>query len=194
MSAQPSEFSLRALVREVISEHGIVNDPQARHQVAREVLRRIPPKHRAESHLQAMAVFVQEINRGNRAYLRPVPPAPETAEDEARMDGVDTPAGPQHTPSANSANSATQAAIRRVGKLLRETVYAVVPEKALEDYDPDEAEAAATYLEKQSAELATKAARYRQVAAHMRALGVKRVRDLPMDLLADVFIPSGKAA
>lgn len=189
-----SEFSLRALARQVISEHGIVNDPQVRLRVAREVVRRIPPEHRAESHLQAMAVFVQEVNRANRAYLRPVPPASEAGEGEARTDSMDTPENPQRTPSANSANSATQAAIRRVGKLLRETVYAVVPEKALEDYDPDEVEAAAAYLENQSAELATKAARYRQVAAHMRALGIKRVRDLPVDLLADVFIPRGKAA
>jgi hypothetical protein len=186
-------FNLRATARDMIRTQGGVNSTQALRKAAAELIARIPPEHRVESDLQAYAILVAKVADHMRAHLRPAPfppePAPSSSEPEASRGK-----GRRRGKSANSANSPTAAAMRLIGHYLRDTEYRVVPDAALGDYTPENAEAVADYLDTVAARNARRASAYRDLAKHMRAAGVGRVRDLPPDVLAAILLPAAKEA
>lgn len=184
--AQEPQFSLRVLIREVVREQGIVNSPEARYAAAVEVARRTPGRYRADAFLDALTCLVREVVHHDRPTLRPISEPPDSGEGDLEGAADELAARRPRGKSANSANSSAQVAMRRIGRLMR-SVYSAVPDKELGDYDPEDVEKVADYLEKVAADAALKAGRYRTVAAHMRVLGVKRVRDLPLDLLDETF-------
>jgi hypothetical protein len=199
MTTPDPAFSLRGLIRAVIREHGIVSTSEARYRAAREVLARIPAEYRAQVALETMTVFIWHVVKSDRPQLRPVPALGTDADREGASPEL-APPGDEVTPrrlerergkSANSANSPAQAMSRAVGAALRAT-YATVPGKVLGDYTTEEVAALAGSLEKSAAEIADKAFRYRDLAARMTVLGVKRVRDLPADILNEVFVMRNK--
>lgn len=204
---------LQGLIREVTDERGIPISPEARHAVAVEVLRRVPQQHSGLVAVKTMAMFVQWTINGWGARLRPVPPprdptpAASSAEETDTGTGADfeaeiappvllpvvgsTPSGvpaPPRPGNANSANCATDAVMRRIGRLLRDTIYpAVVRDKSLGDFTLDEVDALAAYLDDKAAQYTEKALEYRKLASHMVALNAKTVHDLPLDLLDEIF-------
>jgi hypothetical protein len=200
MAGTAPPFKLQVLIREVADELGsIPNSPQARHAAAREVLKRVPTGLREEVAVLTMMYFIQWTVSGWRAKIRTAPPeAPAAAavSPAASVNGLTAAEGDevaavrarrQGSGSANSANCGTDAVMRRVGRVLRNTTYSLVQDKSLAEYTAEDLEAVASYLEVKASEYAEKALQYRNVIAHMTALNAKVVIDLPAELLDEIF-------
>lgn len=197
MTQPAPAFNLHALIREIADERGVVpNSPAERHAVAVEAIKRVPREFGTHVAVLTMTYFIQYAVAGWRARLRPVPPVPQPeAPPLPEMPPV-PPVPPRDEVSerrssrggnANSANCNVDAVMRRVGRVLRNTTYSVVQGKSLDSYTAEDCALVAAYLEQKSHEYAIKAARYKAVIGHMNARGATVVRDLPAELLDEIF-------
>lgn len=162
-----SEFSLRALCREVWEELGGCDY----HVLAKEVQRRITSADRDAALSEALTEYSRHFTTGLRPTLRKVKPG----------------AGQQ-----NSARSAKVAAIRQTWPQLRAHIFTRDGQKALGKCTAADLIFHADLLERQARQLTSKASRERDLASLLRAHKVERVENLPDEVLAEYF--AGEAA
>lgn len=152
-----SEFSLRALIREVLSED-TSEDLAA---ILKEIIRRIPPEH-------VQAALEQAIYSALHAEVtRPRPgPVPSGGKGSAKVRRIR-----EHWRKVlESRYTVENGKLRRIG-----------------DMDSDDVLFVAGHLEEIARQNVSQAERMRGVAGKMAELGVARVRDLPEDYLASAF-------
>jgi hypothetical protein len=163
-----SEFSLRALCREVWEELGGCDY----HVLAKEVHRRIKAADREAALSDALVEYSRVFSIGFR---------PSASRRPAKSAG-----------QRNSGRSAKVAGIRRAWPQLRATYFTKDGQKPLGDCSAADVIFIAEHLEKKARENQAKAGWMRDVAASMKANKVTHVRDLPDDVLAGFL--TGEAA
>lgn len=188
-----TDFNLRRIVREVLAA-STMNDP---HALAGEVLRRIPKDDYKAALQQCLANMVREEIRSHRNGGFPTPPAPQerrlTLHTNAESPQVMTehPGGrPASARPVKPGRSAKVAAIRASGpKWLTDRINTAADPrewKRVGDCGFAELMFAAGQRRDQAARTSAAAEKYERLAELVRAHGVKRVRDLPASVLAEV--------
>lgn len=163
-----TEFSLRAMARQVWDEMG---SPDY-HALAKEIARRVPAAKREAALNEALVEYARHFVVGLRPTARRVRPG----------------AGQR-----NSARSAKVTAIRRTWPQLRATYLTKDGQKALGDCTRADVVFIAEHLERKARENQRKAGWMRDVATALGQAKVQRVRDLPDDVLAGL-LGEGEAA
>lgn len=171
-----SEFNLRALVREVAAT-STMNDPG---DIAEEVAKRIARKDTAEALRQALRVFVRQVISEQRPHSIGAPSSPVTS--------------PKFRSAGPAANRSAKVAAIRDGwqKHLRARYHVGDGQwSQLGDCGREQLDYIATFLDNQAAQKQAKARSIRRLAEAVTEHEVKRVRDLPAELLMTAF---GEAA
>ena len=154
-----SEFSLRALTREVWQE---MNGADY-HVLAKELARRITGPEREAALNEALVEYARHFMVGLRPSARRRPGAGQ----------------------ANSARSAKVAGIRQSWPQLRAHIFTRDGQKALGDCTKADLIFHADLLDRQARQNQAKASWERDLAAALGAHKVERVRDLPGEVLAE---------
>jgi hypothetical protein len=155
-----SEFSLKALAREVWDEIGGADY----HVLAKEIARRVRPEDRVAALNESMLEYARHFAVGLR------------------------PSGRKTRPGAgqrNSARSAKVAGIRRSWPQLRARILTNDGQKPLSDCTAADLIFHVDLLERQARQNQAKAGWYREIAAALKAHKVQRVRDLPDAVIAE---------
>jgi hypothetical protein len=164
-----SEFSLRALAREVWDDLGGCDY----HILAKEIQRRISAADRDAALAEALAEYSRQFAVGLRPTLRKAKPG---------------------AAQRNSGRSAKVAGIRRSWPQLRAHIFTRDGQKALGKCTAADLIFHADLLERQSRQLQAKASRERDLAALLRAHQVERVENLPDTVLSEYFSGDEAAA
>jgi hypothetical protein len=156
-----TEFSLRALVRQVWDELGGCDY----HVLADKLLPRIEEGNRQAALDEALVAYCRQFTVGLHATLRKAPA-------RARQD---------------SARSWKVAGVRKSWPELRAHIFTKDGQKALGKCTFEDLIFHADLLERQARQLQSKSARVRDLAALLRAHQVARVENLPAEVLAEYF-------